>query len=447
MKNKQKGFVVPLVIAIVAVLVAGGIGYVAYEKGKSAQVEQENQQFLASTTTSDNVYTNAVQSNSASTQSQNANTSNPNMIGSTNTTTSVTGMQQYTDSGFGFSFWYPNTWVVQQQTPSQQYIQLSGGTVVKTLVVGPENDPSNSIAIQEFTASGEGITDTSAAGPAGNGSLSLTYFFNPSTHTWMAQHTDGENNTTTYAANVSTNTMGGLHLLGGNARFGDDVIIPLSAENFLVVSSIDAGTIQERLLAMTITATDPSVATPVSQAEQVQTIQVEGLLYGALGTRVGDWYIDNQYVYDSQGNIIPGANPATFKSIDTYSDGYVTTGTGYATDGVNVYSDWSTTNPVLEGADPATFIPIRQEYQIPYAQSSGKYGQSFTSYDTTFAKDKSHVWYEGRLVPGADPSTLVITGGTDIKNSNGGYTLAHDAHHTYGVDTNNNITVDGLAVQ
>jgi len=186
----------------------------------------------------------------------------------------VTGMQQYTDSNFGFSFWYPSGWVIQQPS-SQQYISISGGTVIKTIVVGSASNPSNSIAVQEFTSSGMSITDNSSAGPAGNGSLSLTYFFDPTTHTWMMQDTDGENHTSIVTANVSTNTMGGLHLLRGNARFGDDFIIPLSAKNFLVVSSVQAGTIQEGLLAKTITATDPSVATPINQVGQVQIIQAE----------------------------------------------------------------------------------------------------------------------------------------------------------------------------
>ena len=133
-----------------------------------------------------------------------------------------------------------------------------------------------------------------------------------------------------------------------------------------------------------------------------------------------------------------GANPATFRLIySNEADGVL-----YATDGVHVYSVWSAEAPVLSGANPATFIAIKQQYQIPYAQSSGKYGQSFTSYEVTFAKDNSHVWYEGKLIPGADPTTFVVTGNTHIQNSYGGYTLAHDASHTYGIDAKGNVTID-----
>ena len=308
-------------------------------------------------------------------------------------------------------------------------------------------DLNNSILIQEFVSSGMSIMDSSDPGPAGNGPGTLTYIFDPTIHSWTVQYNAYDGSITTKAMTSFTNTMVGLHILSGNARFGDDVIIPLSASNFLVISSVNAGTIQEGVFAKTITATDPSVATPVSADEQIAIIHTEGLLYGTLGTKVGDWFVDSQYVYNYLGNIIPGATPFTFKLIDTFSDGYKSSATGFATDGIRVYSDWSPANPVLAGADPATFIPIRQQYQIPYTQSSGLYGQSFTSYDTTFSKDKSHVWYESKLIPSADPSTFVVTGNTHIQNSTGGDTLAHDAYHTYGVDAKDNVTVDGVTVQ
>ena len=67
MKNTQKGFVIPLIIAIVAILVAGG-AYVAYKNGKVGQGEQTNQASATSTTSAamssttmyDNVHTNAI---------------------------------------------------------------------------------------------------------------------------------------------------------------------------------------------------------------------------------------------------------------------------------------------------------------------------------------------------------------------------------------------------
>jgi hypothetical protein len=51
----KKGFIVPLIIGIVAVLIIAGGAYYAYEKGKMAEVNQINDQFLASTTVNNNI--------------------------------------------------------------------------------------------------------------------------------------------------------------------------------------------------------------------------------------------------------------------------------------------------------------------------------------------------------------------------------------------------------
>ena len=224
-------------------------------------------------------------------------------------------------------------------------------------------------------------------------------------------------------------------------------VIPLSAHNFLIYvfysRNVGSNYIE---LAKTISATDPAVATPVSAEEQKAAITRAGLLIGGIGTTVGGWIVDSQYTYDRLGNIILGANPSTFKLIVGFSDGYTAQSTGFATDGIHIYSDWSYGQPILEGADPATFVPIHAYYQIPYAQSSGKYGQSFTSDDTHFAKDRSHVWYEGRLIPNADSSTFVVTGDTHVQNNYGIYTLAHDSKHVYGLDTKDNFTIDNAVV-
>ncbi len=367
------------------------------------------------------------------------------------TNIAVAEMQKYTDSDFGFSFWYPASWTLKQSATTS-YISPSGGTIKKTISVGTtdSNGYMGGVGIEEFASSGMSITDNSAAGPAGNGSLSLTYFFDPTTHTWMATDIDGENYSTTYAANVSTNTMGGLHMLGGNARFSDDYIIPLSAKHFLVVYALDAGGTREGLLANTILATDLSVATPVSVDEQIKIIHAEGLLYGAIGTAIPSWgFVDGNNVYDSQGNLVAGANAATFKAINTYSDGF-SSPTGFATDGVNVYSEArSAKAELVPQADPATFVVIRAPYQIPYAPTSGKYGQSFTSYDMTYERDKSHVWDKGRLIPGANPNTFVVIGDAEMyaNPSAQNFIFAKDANHTYGEDAKGNITIDGATIQ
>ena len=419
-----------IIIIIVLLIVIGGGAYIFENQNRNQPVPSNS----ANSPSTTNV---EVSSPSASTVPGTVN----------NSGLSVPGMSEYTDRTFGFSFWYPGSWAVTDPSTKDSYLSLAGGKVVKSIFIGSRNDNGDGILIQEFTSSAKSITDNSDCGPADDCPTSLTYRFDPSIHSWLSQTTNHGGAITAKVLTTFDNSMGGLHLLKGMARFGDDIIVPLSASNFLVISPGYAGATNQAPLAATVLATDPAVATPLGLDKQMETIRTEGLLYGVLGKRTGDWYVDDSNVYDSNGAPVPGANPATFHLITTFSDGYAGQDTGYATDGVHIYSDWYQSNHIVAGADPASFVPIRQQFQIPYAPSSGKYGQSFTSYDTNFAKDRSHVWYEGKLIPGADPNTFIVTGDTYIKNAYGGYTLAHDAHHTYGIDLKNNLTIDGKVAQ
>ena len=64
-----------------------------------------------------------------------ANSSNQSSSTTTSTSNiSVAGMQKYTDSNFGFSFWYPSSWTVQQVSP--KFNPFSGGTVNQVITVG-----------------------------------------------------------------------------------------------------------------------------------------------------------------------------------------------------------------------------------------------------------------------------------------------------------------------
>ena len=71
-------------------------------------------------------------------------------------------------------------------------------------------------------------------------------------------------------------------MLYGSQRFEANVIIPLSAANFVIVT-VDGAIATEsndpQALAKTIVATNPAVATPVSQTNQTQTIQAEETAY------------------------------------------------------------------------------------------------------------------------------------------------------------------------
>lgn len=176
------------------------------------------------------------------------------------------GMQKYTDLDFGFSFWYPKSWPVAADPNALTPIR--DGRTFRTLRVGD-------IIIREVYSATMSIIDTGGAGPFGP----VKYFFNPSTHAWMTTApkgtpTGGSGATTTITSFI--NTMGGLHMLGGTSRF-DTNIIPLSAENFVVVS--DNGGANADYLAKTIVALDPKVATPISLVEQIQTIQAEANAY------------------------------------------------------------------------------------------------------------------------------------------------------------------------
>ncbi len=195
--------------------------------------------------------------------------------------TSVAGMSKYTDSDFGFSFWYPSGWFVTQQAVADA---TSGGwyqdgTIVKRFTVANPSIPSNGVTIDEFVSTDAAITElgsTKSASPVG---VDQKYFF--STSTWMYENLTGTPNGSVPAgtitpADISANTMGGLHVFSGAARFGADSIIPLSAYHFVVVKTNDAGgAIDQNAFADTIVATNPAVAIPVSTTQQVATIQAE----------------------------------------------------------------------------------------------------------------------------------------------------------------------------
>lgn len=71
---------------------------------------------------------------------------------------SVSSMKQYTDSNFGFSFWYPNTWTVQNATIKNNY---TGGTIQKTLTIAPpgtSGEAGEVITIDEFSSPTREIT-------------------------------------------------------------------------------------------------------------------------------------------------------------------------------------------------------------------------------------------------------------------------------------------------
>ena len=220
--------------------------------------------------------------------------------------TAVVGMSKYTDSDFGFSFWYPSSWHVNTVPVSDQ--EVSGGTIQKTILVSesgidtpPATLATSAVTLNEFTS-----TSTSIALPGGGTCgycVPVTYYFDLGSHVWM-QHIY---NTAPTPADVSNNTIGGLHMFDGNDKFS--VAVPLSASRFVWVDGGYDGYYyyynSELPLAQTIVATDPSVATPVSTAQQLQTIQAEASAYGVSGAQSStdsslQTYTNTQYGFSVQ---------------------------------------------------------------------------------------------------------------------------------------------------
>lgn len=217
---------------------------------------------------------------------------------------SVPGMSKYTDSDFGFSFWYPSGWKVTNIS------QTGRGMFAETI------DRAGNFSEGRIFIQGDGVEididkihseeRTYNVNPGACGYCApVKYFFDTTLHQWMRQYPEGiggapdvpqaqfEQSKLPLPADVSHNTMGGLHMFNPGQR-ENAVIIPLSARNFLAVRgvtytaecasgcAVDGGIYRKGdavLLAETILATDSSVATPVSPSEQVVTIKAEKQAY------------------------------------------------------------------------------------------------------------------------------------------------------------------------
>jgi hypothetical protein len=165
----------------------------------------------------------------------------------------VTGMSQYTDASFGFSFWYPSSWTI---TYAQSTLYINHGT--KSLMsIMTETPPNAVLTLPPQSQGADG---------------SISFYFDKIAHQWMTAF-GGSNPPAPTSSDVSNNTMGGLHIFTSQS-----VAIPLSAENFIVVPDY-AVSLDPTPLIKTMVATDPAVATPVSAAEQQATIEAEKSAY------------------------------------------------------------------------------------------------------------------------------------------------------------------------
>jgi hypothetical protein len=290
---------------------------------------------------------------------------------STSQTSSVSfpGMSEYTDSEFGFSFWYPSGWIVTQLPVTND---------------SDSNGPdSNEILVKTLEISGpaqQNVYIDEAHYPPGpwiafDGECTSKYFFDTNKKRWAVTLSGCDEPTSTsydlpqYGDSTNPYTMGGLpELFSQEGLSGITFTVPLSGTNVTNAVDISADDPGEIIPLMnTIVATNPSIATPVSATEQSHIIRTEAFSYGVVGTPVGEyWYKDSEHVYDTDGNILPGVNPANFVLIGgDYSS--------YATDGVHVYSG----DTVIPGADLSTFV---------------------VSADGFDATDKNHTYSLGKIV-------------------------------------------------
>jgi hypothetical protein len=262
--NNKKGFatLAIVLIAVVVLAAAGGIWY--YEARKSS---------------TPSVAVNLEGQSPTSTPLSQA----------TTTQTALSSMNKYTDSNFGFSFWYPSAWTVQD-VPVTNPAAYGDGIIIKDVRVqtptSTDIDHSNIIIdFAEFHSASDTITFPGEDCPTTtcyNFSSPLSLYFDLSLHTWMIEYPKGEATSkgvdipadSPMPADVSHNTMGGLHIIGGLVPYDYAVVVPLSAKNFLVASiHINSESPYDDAIIKTIVATDPAVAVPVSQAEQSSTIQ------------------------------------------------------------------------------------------------------------------------------------------------------------------------------
>jgi hypothetical protein len=257
------------------------------------------------------------------------------------TKTAVPGMSQFTDSEFGFSFWYPAAWKVLNPPVSDPSRQgwFPDATIIKELQIrnpaaGDDGDQPPGVILQELLAP-RGLTELGRSKSPSPVGVDCRYFFDSGTRRWMyatlSESPDGSPPATA-PAEISRRTVGGLPIFLGAVRGGAEVIVPLDGSHFLAISPLeDPGNYDSHTyLAATVVATDPRAGQRASEQLQAQAVRREAVKLRVVGESLGYWYKDGQHVYDSTGEVIPGADPRTF----------VATGVSTAKDAHHVY-DWS----------------------------------------------------------------------------------------------------------
>ena len=177
-------------------------------------------------------------------------------------------MSQYTDSSFGFSFWYPSGWTVtvSDGCDPNMLVGSLNHSAVKTLDIG---DATYYIDLCEITST-DGVYYEA-------GKIYDQYYYDATTGLWMYnRHWDPQTGLGNHIspADLSDKTMGGLPIFAGQ-------YVALSGNKFLnfEINSEPNNSIDLSYFLNTIVATDPSVATPVSATQQEATIEAEQQAY------------------------------------------------------------------------------------------------------------------------------------------------------------------------
>jgi hypothetical protein len=272
-------------------------------------------------------------------------------------------MSQYTDTNFGFSFWYPTAWKltdgpVADPTDPTGPGWFSDATIVKELHIrNParlERDQPSGVVLRALLAPA-GLTELGQSMSASPVGLDVRYFFDNGTHRWMyARLSEAPSGAppATFPLEIKRRTMGGLPLFGGAVRHGGEVIVPLDESHFLAISTLDVGGDDiHTYLAATLVATNLDSGKRVNSQLQAETIHREAVKLRAIGEGIGEgivyWYKDSQHVYNYNGDVLRGADPKTFVPLSRHG-----LNTEFATDGVSVYGSYC---GVIRGADPKTF--------------------------------------------------------------------------------------------
>jgi hypothetical protein len=179
------------------------------------------------------------------------------------------GMKKFTDTKYGFSFWYPAALKVTV-TASSDTASFPGGTLVETLQVGA----AGGVVLHVVDSPQSTITDE----PNGHAAPipQTRLFLDAAMQLWMLAYPEGDAGgkpVEAKAADLSNKTIGELSMVGTGARF-DTTIIPLTKTRFIVVQD-GGGAGFTTQLAATVAAVNAKVAA----ATQAKALQAEAAAY------------------------------------------------------------------------------------------------------------------------------------------------------------------------